>query len=220
MKRLHKKEPLFFKEFIRQVHPVEWYQLSEIRESIRTYILSGLVPNEAIEPNTNAEQNFQCAYTEIDIEPDSYSSHIDHFRKQSLFPALRFDWDNIFVSTNSNYYGAKYKDNKYRIQQNGYQYLINPATENPGDYFKFSFTGEILMKEKDEKSIQYIKAKKTIEIFNLNERSLTEHRATVAKTVIAYFGQLTVGQIKTNIGRFDNFIEYIYIELSNLQEHI
>lgn len=90
-------------------------------------MLSGLVPDETLEQNTISEQNFQCAYTEIDIEENGNSSHIDHFRKQSMFPNLRFEWSNLFTSTNNEYYGAKYKDNIYRIQRDEYQNLINPA---------------------------------------------------------------------------------------------
>ena len=118
MKRINKKEPVFFSEFIRKKKPVEWDEVScAIGKDIRTYILSGSKPESKKEQNNFSEQNFQCAYTETDIEPKSASSHIDHFRKQSIFPSLKFSWSNLLVSTNNESFGAKYKDNKFRIKK-------------------------------------------------------------------------------------------------------
>ena len=211
MKKINKKEPKFYSDFFLKEKPTEWSELSiKIGEQIRTYILSGLEPDGKNEQNNFSEQNFQCAYTEIDIEPESSSSHIDHFCKQSMFPTLKFNWSNLFASTNNESFGAKYKDNKYRIHETDYQYLINPAIENPTDYFEYAYWGDILIKARDKNSKEYQKAKKTIDIFNLNEKSLVEQRLTVAKQVKAYSEQMTISQIKTCIGRFDSFIEYIY----------
>jgi uncharacterized protein (TIGR02646 family) len=208
---------MFYSNFIRRNHPVEWDDVAEIRDNIRTYMLSGLVPDETIEPNMVSEQNFQCAYTEIDIEENANSSHIDHFHKQSIFPALRFEWSNLFTSTNNTYYGAKHKDNTYRLQQEDFQYLINPSIENPNDYFKYSFTGEILIKVNDENSSEYKKAKLTKDAFNLNERSLVEQRQTVAKIVKIYFEQqFAIDEIKMHIGKFDSLVDDIYKNLTDL----
>jgi len=219
MKRINKREPMFYSTFIRRNHPVEWDDVAEIRDNIRTYMLSGLVPDETIEQNTVSEQNFQCAYTEIDIEENGNSSHIDHFRKQSMFPNLRFEWSNLFTSTNNEYFGAKHKDNTYRIQQEEYQNLINPAIDNPNNFFKYSFTGEILIKAIDENSSEYKKAKLTRDVFNLNERSLVEQRQTVVKTVSLYFEQqFTIDDIKLHIGKFDSLVENIYQNLINMHK--
>ena len=217
MKRINKREPLFFTDFIRKNNPVNWSDIAEIRDNIRIYMLSGLVPDASIENNTISEQNFQCAYTEIDIEKNNSSSHIDHFYKQSMFPDLRFKWANLFTSTNNEYFGAKYKDNTYRIQQEEYQYLINPSTENPNDFFNYSFTGEILIKEIDINSSKYKKAELTKNVFNLNERSLVEQRQTVVKIVKLYFDQnFSIDEIKRNIGKFDSLVENIFNELKNM----
>ena len=218
MKRINKREPMFYSNFIRGNNPVEWDDVAEIRDHIRTYMLSGLVPDETIEPNSVSEQNFQCAYTEIDIEENANSSHIDHFRKQSIFPTLRFDWSNLFASTNNEYYGAKHKDNTYKIQQDEFQFLINPSIENPNIFFKYSFTGEILIKAVDENSTEYKKALLTREVFNLNERSLVEQRQTVVKTVKLYFDQqFAIDVIKIHIGKFDSLVENIYQNLIDMQ---
>ncbi len=219
MKRINKREPVFFTNFIRRNNPVEWNDIAEIRDNIRTYMLSGLVPDENIEQNTIPEQNYQCAYTEIDIEESNYSSHIDHFHKQSMFPIFRFKWSNLFTSTNNEYFGAKYKDNTYRIKQEEYQHLINPSIENPNDFFKYSFTGEILIKEGDINSDKYKKAELTKDAFNLNERSLVEQRQTVVKMVKLYFDQqFSIDEIKIHIGKFDSLVENIFNSLTNMHE--
>ena len=51
---------------------------------------------------------------------------------------------------------------------------------------------------------------RTINLELKNEKSLVEQRSIVAKQVTDYSEQLTVDEIKTCIGRFDSFIEYIY----------
>ncbi|MEA3452264.1 MAG: retron system putative HNH endonuclease [Bacteroidota bacterium] len=217
MKRINKKEPVFFTNFIRKNNPTEWNNIAEIRNDMRIYMLSGLVPDEGIEQNTISEQNFQCAYTEIDIEEDS--SHIDHYRKQSLFPKFRFKWNNLYTACNNRYYGAKYKDNTYRIKKPEYQYLINPSIENPSKYFEYSFTGEILIKSTDKSSIEYQKAKLTREVFNLNEPSLVAHRQTVAKAVNEYFKQeFSIEEIKKNIGKFDSLVENVFNNLLDIEK--
>jgi uncharacterized protein (TIGR02646 family) len=203
MKQINKIEPVFYSNFIRSNKPVEWNDIAQIRPDIRAYMLI-------------SEQNCQCAYTEIDIEDDNYSSHIDHFKKQSMFPTLKFDWTNLFTSTNSEYFGAKYKDNKYKIQQAEYQDLINPSVENPNFFFDYDFTGEILVKEKNKNSIEYKRAKLTIEVFNLNEHSLVQQRAKVIKDIAAYFKQLSINDIKQNIGKFDSLVENIYNHLVSM----
>jgi len=150
MKQINKKEPEFYKLFLSENSPELWEKLSlKIGYNVRNYMLM-------------EEQNFQCAYTELRIEPEE--SHIDHFRKRSLFPELTFKWDNLLTSCNYEYYGAKYKDK--HIKKRHYSNLINPVTNNPELYFMYSFTGEILITDKNED------AKLTIDLFNLNDRSL------------------------------------------------
>ncbi len=189
MKRINKREPVFFTNFIRKNNPVEWNDIAEIRDNIRTYMLSGLVPNENIEQNTIPEQ------------------------------ILKFKWSNLFTSTNNEYFGAKYKDNTYRIKQEEYQHLINPSIENPNDFFKYSFTGEILIKEGDINSDKYKKAELTKDAFNLNERSLVEQRQTVVKMVKLYFDQqFSIDEIKTHVGKFDSLVENIFNSLTNMHE--
>jgi len=174
---------------------------------VRTYMLSGMHPDNT---ETPSEQNFQCAYTELNIEPESSDSHVDHFLKQSIAPSPKdiFNWSNLFTAYNSENFGAKSKDKK--IKTDDYQYLINPALENPKDYLTYNLLGQILENTEDKKSNQYKKAKTTIELFNLNDRSLTQQRFTVSKQVKVMYDQLSLEEIKNEIGRFDNYVEFLY----------
>jgi uncharacterized protein (TIGR02646 family) len=212
MKKINKIAPVFFTDFIQKKSCRDWSDIAAIRESIRIYMLSGLMPDGS---NLASEQNYQCAYTEMDIEEDNISSHIDHFKKRDQFPRLTFDWNNLFTASNDEDFGAKYKDNKYKVKPNDYQFLINPALENASDYFYYAYTGDILIKSKDSDTIAYKKAKFTIAIFNLNVKTLVEQRKVVAMTVEEYFKQgFSKAEIKDNIGKFDSLVNALYDELA------
>ena len=208
MKKILKNQPQFFIDYLIKKKPNTWGELSkEVRHNVRIYMLSGMCPDDNTEI-IPSEQNFQCAYTELNIEPES--SHVDHFRKQSIFPSHKyiFNWSNLFTACNNEDFGAKFKDKK--IKKVDYQCLINPALDDPNDYLTYNLLGEILEKASDKKSIQYKKAKTTIYLFNLNDYSLVQQRKTVSKQVQAMCDQLTLEEIKKEIGRFDNFVEFAY----------
>lgn len=195
MKKINKKEPVFFSEFVDNKHPKVWDELStEIKYNSRKYMLT-------------EEQNYQCAYTETYITPDN--SHIDHFKKRSLFQNLVLDWNNLLASCNSEYYGAKFKDKK--IQKTDYKYLINPVKKDPHLHFKYSLTGEILFDKED------LQAQKTIFILNLNDLSLIGQRKEVANHVISMYKQLSVDEIISFIRKFESFIRFIYNDLTTLE---
>ena len=66
MKRINKGEPVFYSNFIRRNNPVEWNDIAEIRSNIRTYMLSGLVPDETIERHQIiSEQNYQIGRAHV-----------------------------------------------------------------------------------------------------------------------------------------------------------
>ncbi len=209
MKQIRKVEPQFFKDYVNNSKPANCGILSrDIGNDVRTYMLSGMTPDS--EENIPSEQNYQCAYTELDIEPEGNISHVDHFRKQSMFQSHRyiFDWNNLFTACNNENIGAKYKDKN--IKQSDYQYLINPASENPNDYLTYSLLGDFLEKSDNMDSVEYIKAKTMIDLFNLNDYSLKQQRLTVSKQVQNMCELLSLEEIKNEIGRFDNFIEFVY----------
>lgn len=204
MKKINKIEPSFFTDYLRRNNPSDWGVLSiEIGFNIRDYILSN--------SNGDSEQSYKCAYTEVDISPNSNSSHIDHFKKQSLFPYLRFDWHNLFVSTNNESYGAKHKD-RY-IKHEDYAYLLNPANEDPKQFLYYSIIGSVSPLSNDESSEDYKKAETTIQLFNLNHKSLKNQRLVVVKQIKSYKSQLSLEEIKRQIGKFGSFIDAIYYSI-------
>lgn len=46
----------------------------------------------------NTEQQGVCAYTELPLDVEKVTVHFDHFRKKSIYPKLRFKWDNLFAA--------------------------------------------------------------------------------------------------------------------------
>jgi len=188
MKPITKIQPLKFQQFIDKNKPRTWFELSkEIGKDLRMYML-------------NSEQNEQCAYTELHIDCKSSESHIDHFQKQSIFPELKFDWNNLFTACNNEYYGAKFKDK--RIKETDYEYLINPAKTNPANHLSYLTTGEVLCKDKFGES--------TIILFNLNDKSLVEQRRAVAKQLKTIYKDFDVEVLVNQFGKFESFIREIY----------
>lgn len=218
MKKITKVEPKFFTSYFEKERPETWEELSRaIGYDIRTYMLSGISPDgEEINPS---EQNYQCAYTELDIEPEGSSSHVDHFRKQSMFQAHNyiFNWINLFTACNSNDYGAKHKDRN--IQKEDYEYLINPAIDNPSKYITYNLLGKAIEASQDTNSKDFKIAKKTIDLFNLNERSLKAHRLSVSKQVQSVCNQLPLVEIKADIGKFDSFVEFVFKSCVEIDEN-
>lgn len=196
MKRIDKIEPDIYRSFLEQKHPIEWAEVScSIGSKLREYMLS-------------KEQKNQCAYTELCVSPDN--THIDHFRKQSLFPKLKFEWKNLLASCNSDRYGARYKDK--RVKKEDYQSLINPVDEDPNDYLSYSLTGNILAKENNQKAI------KTIEYFNLNDHALLEQRKQVIHYMRSMYKQCSADELVRDIGKFESLVRAVYSDLWEIGE--
>ncbi len=203
MKRVIKKEPEFFSKYISKANPSIWKDLIGIGlgEEIRKFILK-------------SEQNYQCAYTEVNISSDRLSSHIDHYKKREIFSNLTFNWNNLLVASNNEFYGAKCKDKKVSVgNQTIYNQLLNPSVDNPKDYFYYSLTGEISPKSIDKHSVSYKKAKTTIDMFNLNHKSLVNRRKTVVVNIRALMVQYELREILDYINEFDTFVEEVYASL-------
>ncbi|MBE6322046.1 MAG: TIGR02646 family protein [Bacteroidales bacterium] len=164
MIRLNKQRPIqSFTEFVSKDKPTQWEQLpAKISAESRLHILCN-------------EQDCICGYSEIPLEEDSSSSHIDHYYKRSLFPEKTFDWNNLIVSTTDEDFGGKHKDNKYKIKAKDYQLIFNPVVEDMSQYIEFLGNGEIVPL-KGMPDIIINKVKKTVEVFNLNCRSLKNRR--------------------------------------------
>ena len=140
------------------------------------------------------EQKQQCGYTELYID-NLEDSHIDHYKKRSLFPSLTFDWDNFIVATKDNNFGANYKDNNYSIQANEYVDIYNPVHDGVEDYFTYTEWGEI-------EEIPG-KVKKTVDVFNLNDDYLQKRREKIIKLIDGYKrGGLPLVDIKLTLQEY------------------
>ncbi len=197
MRKINKIELDFYKKLIRKNKPEKWKDVQK-KTDIRNYMLSD-------------EQNYQCAYTEQRI--DTETSHTDHYIKQSFIlqglfkPITIFNWENLFTSCNNEFYGAKYKDK--HIKPSDYKKLINPVRENSSDYFKYTWFGEIIVKEANTKGIN------TVKLFNLNDSVLIEQRKVVAFQVKTMYNQFSLDELIVIIGKFESMIRYLHKQLKN-----
>lgn len=175
MRKIDKGTPMpSFTEFVSQRHPAKWEDAKDVSHMWREYILE-------------FEQYRLSGYTEEPVR--LASSHIDHFRKQSLFNALVFDWNNFIVDSNNETYGAKHKDHIVRTREEN-EYLINPVAEDASRFFTYELNGRIKVAEglNDE---DHTRAEYTMEAFNLNESSLIERRRVIINNILEPYRDLT-----------------------------
>lgn len=164
MRRINKGVP--FDDFVKYLDkhkPSKWEELNvELRYNMRLHILL-------------YEQDCLCGYSEIPLDAENTSSHIDHFVKRDYDHSKIFDWDNLVVSAIDEDYGGKYKDNTYKIKQNEYAQIFNPTKDDMGQYIEYLRDGRIAPRDGIQDAIND-KILKTIEVFNLNCRSLKNRR--------------------------------------------
>ena len=164
MRRINKGDP--FDDFVKYLDkhkPSKWEELNgELRYNMRLHILL-------------YEQDCLCGYSEIPLDAENTSSHIDHFVKRDYDHSKIFDWDNLVVSAIDEDYGGKYKDNTYKIKQNEYAQIFNPTKDDMGQYIEYLRDGRIAPRDGIQNAIND-KILKTIEVFNLNCRSLKNRR--------------------------------------------
>lgn len=157
--------PDFFKTYIHHHHPDSWGQANPAeRKHWHDYILTN-------------EQDGLSLYTEVPCTHGA--THIDHFRRRTDFPQLTFEWGNLVVDTNSNDYGARYKDR----ERPDYSLLLNPVSDTPERYFSYRGDGFIVaspsLSPVDERRARY-----TIDTFNLNHPQLVYKRKQVFDTFL------------------------------------
>ena len=175
MRKINKGAPVAsFQKFLKTHHHVEWKDAKDVSREWREYILA-------------KEQNGMSGYTEKPLQLDG--SHIDHFRKQSLFNALIFDWNNYIVDGVDGTYGAKFKDSYVKTREDN-ERLINPVTEEASQFFQYELNGNISVVEglspEDSDRAHY-----TITAFNLNEASLSERRRIIINTILDAYSDLS-----------------------------
>ncbi|HCH6462474.1 TPA: retron system putative HNH endonuclease [Vibrio parahaemolyticus] len=126
-----------------------------------------------------SEYGVRCAYCEDFIH---HAGHIEHFRRKnrSHFPQFTFEWSNLFLACGSKDHCGHYKD---RPKGNTYNpdNLIKPDIEDPEDYLYFHSSGEIRPRAGIDTNKE-LKAKETIRVFGLDDRTLTSSRARALKT--------------------------------------
>jgi uncharacterized protein (TIGR02646 family) len=174
MRRIHKGKPLpEFIEFKRR-NPQEWNEIhvsglsTKCRETILVY-----------------EQDCQSGYTEMPLD-EKDETHIDHYKKKGMqeFSHLMFEWDNFVVDSRDTSYGACHKD-KVIKNTTDYNTIFNPVTDDVEMYFHYRGDGEIIPKS-EIPDTSVVKVKRTIEVFNLNHRTLKKKRADLIKLIDAY----------------------------------
>ena len=175
MRKINKGAPIAsFSDFVRTHQPTMWEDAKDVSRLWRKHILV-------------YEQHCMSGYTEKPLL--LAGSHIDHFRKQSLFNAFVFDWNNFVVDGVDETYGARFKD-KYVKSCEDNEKLINPVTEDASRYFKYELNGNIAvvtgLTPDDSARADY-----TIKAFNLNEASLSERRRIIINTILDAYQDLS-----------------------------
>lgn len=166
------KEPDFLLEYKRKYSPKVWsdYDKENIKSDIKENILV-------------MEQDEFCPYCEKRIY-SNYEGHIEHIKPRDLYPKEFQSYNNLLVSCNEKNSCGSHKKNSYSEK------FINPTKENPEDYFYYNIaSGEIVPKSNAENSEEYLKAKYTIEILNLNSCELKNARKNLVDILEVYTGE-------------------------------
>lgn len=121
-------------------------------------------------------QQSRCAYCECAL-PDYDSSHIEHFRRKHVYPALTFAWQNLFLSCNSREHCGHFKDRQgappYDVNK-----LVKPDELDPDAYLYFSASGEVRPRSG---CANLEMAEQTIAVFGLNAPPLRAQRRNAIK---------------------------------------
>lgn len=204
MRKLDKGEPVQqFVDFIHRNHPKRWEEAKDESPIWRKRILEH-------------EQHGLSGYTEAPLRLEK--SHIDHFRKQSLYPHLVFDWNNYIVDGNDDTYGARYKDSIVHKQANN-ETLINPIVEDAQRFFKYELSGKIVPAESLNRE-DYERVTFTIDAFNLNESSLVDRRKRIINMDIRSFEGLSDEDVLTILlpEGFTSVVEQLLRERAKSEE--
>lgn len=206
MRKIDKGVPVeSFSKFVKDHSHAKWVDAKSESRIWREYIL-------------RCEQYGMSGYTEEPLRLDR--SHIDHFRKQSLFNALIFDWNNYVVDGKGETYGAKFKD-KYVKAREDNERLINPVTEDARRYFKYELNGNITvvagLSPTDADRAGY-----TINAFNLNEASLSERRRVIINTILDTYDDMSDELILEALDAegFKSVVEQLLKERKQEEDHI
>lgn len=162
------------------------------------------------------DQAHLCGYTEVPLSKDN--RHIDHYIKRDFAPDLTFCWNNMIAAVKDSRFGADYKDehvkrNDYDKSECCYTDILNPVKDEFAGRFRFSADGTI-----EPSDSQDIKAEKTIELFNLNEKSLKERRKVQMENVRTYIENDYTKEATLAALTEDGFVSAIEYELSQVND--
>lgn len=206
MRKIDKGAPTSsFTEFVNLQHPAKWEDAKDVSHIWRQYILE-------------YEQHRLSGYTEEPVHFEK--SHIDHFRKQSLFNALVFDWNNFIVDNIDETHGAKYKDKIVKTKADN-EKLVNPVEEDASHFFKYKLNGKIDVANGLSKTDRE-RAAYTINTFNLNESSLVERRKKIINIIMDSFNDLDDETILEALAAegFTSVVEQLLRERRQEEENI
>lgn len=182
------KEPDFLLEYKKKYSPRSWadYNKDDIRNEIKKNILV-------------LEQDKYCPYCEKSICDNE--GHIEHIMPRHLYPKEFQNYNNLIVSCDEKNSCGKYKGNNYNDN------LINPVIDDPAKYFDYNIaSGEIIPKNNDESSKEYIRAIYTIETLNLNSYELKEARKALIDILNVY---------RENYDEYNSYLQYFLDDRQN-----
>ena len=197
MRQINKNEPIYFTKAKSKVELPKikgaWgdENIHKIRADLRSDILL-------------KEQMNLCAYCEKEIDENPKNSNIDHFKTRNLFPQLTLEYSNLLVSCNTKSRCSSFKDSHIKNEEE-YQNIINLAFEDPNDFLDYLTTGEVIAKNK--------KGQFTIDIFNLQDKSLIECRLKIVKA-LKYLDNLSLDEIYNVFPDYHSFIAVVYPKLN------
>ncbi len=130
----------------------------------------------------------KCAYCESQVTAVSYQ-HVEHFRPQSIYPRLAYDWDNLLLACevcNSGYKAARFPLSDGRqpapdekepclLDDSDENALINPCFDDPEEFFDFSEDGRIICRNK--------RAEYTRDVCGLDREALNDARELWAEII-------------------------------------
>lgn len=198
MRHIHRGEPLAeFQHYVEKEEPKDWESFSKKMHEL--YVTCRKVLME--------EQGNISGYTEMPLKKNL---HIDHFKKQSLFPRQMFDWRNFVVDEKGKPYGADRKDESIVLREKN-EKLINPVEEDPHLFFTYQRNGNLIpvdsLSDKNRERAIF-----TIEVFGLNHEILRRKRLDMMCLVENYVaGGLSMAEVKSALTEcgFPSVLEYM-----------
>lgn len=126
-------------------------------------------------------QHGRCAYCECLLVREKNFGHIEHLVRRDRNILRTYSWCNLFVSCNNQISCGKWKDCKGKGRNMSVDGIYAPDDVHidVADKFIYSSDGRMLPRKLDDE-----KAKKTIDIFNLNAPNLVNKRRKIIKEIL------------------------------------